>query len=82
MTKIFKSCKMSKEKEIYKEDKIVAENKGIGWSFLLCERKFLKSYIRKNKNNIYNYQSLKRLIRESSIDNFFKEIKCKMLKNK
>lgn len=73
---------MSKEKKIYKGNKIVAVNEGMGWVFISDEKRWLKSYIKKNKENIYNYKALKKLIRDSSIDNFFERIKCKMLKKK
>lgn len=59
-----------KEKKIFKNEKIVAEHSNFGWIFYYNEKKYIKSYIKKNKENIYNYESLLSSIRNCYIEDF------------
>lgn len=53
-----------KETKIYRDSSLVAENYDKGWVIFCCDNiKWLKKYIKKNKDNIKDYSSLLSLVR-------------------
>ena len=60
-----------KEKKIYKDGVLVAEHLKLGWIvYNSCERKWIKRYIRKHKDNIEGIESLKDLMISCSFYDF------------
>jgi hypothetical protein len=60
-----------KEEKIYKDKKLIAEHFKLGWIiYNSCERKWIKSYIKKNKDSIKEYESLKHLVRVNLLHDF------------
>lgn len=63
-----------KEYKIYKEDLVVAEYNS-GWIIHSKEKKWIRNFLKKNKNNIYKSELLEELVRNCYVFDFIELFK-------
>lgn len=56
-----------KEKVIYKGEKLVASYSDLGWIIYSSEKRWIKYYLKRNKDNIHRSDALMSLVRSCCI---------------